>query len=110
MKVPWLGDDKKSNDAFTKLTNIIQLAGLQIYAIIDEYDNFANTMLADSESNYMNLTHGEVKALLKQARVQLPNYINAKHLTTEAKDGNWTLHPIILVFKGWELAEYEVMG
>ncbi len=45
MKVPWLGDDKKSNDAFTKLTNIIQLAGLQIYAIIDEYDNFANTML-----------------------------------------------------------------
>ena len=83
---------------------------MQIYAIIDEYDNFANTMLADSESNYMNLTHGEVKALLEQARVQLPNYINAKHLTTEAKDGNWTLHLIILVFKGWELAEYEVMG
>ncbi|MBQ5551684.1 MAG: AAA family ATPase [Bacteroidales bacterium] len=55
-------------------------------------------------------TPAEVKALLEQARVQLPNYINAKHLTTEAKDGNWTLHPIILVFKGWELAEYEVMG
>ena len=55
-------------------------------------------------------THAEVKALLEQARVQLPNYINAKNLTTEAKDGNWTLHPIILVFKGWELAEYEVMG
>ena len=55
-------------------------------------------------------TPAEVKALLGQARVQLPNYINAKHLTTEAKDGNWTLHPIILVFKGWELAEYEVMG
>ena len=54
-------------------------------------------------------TPGEVKALLEQARVQLPNYINAKHLTTEAKDGNWTLHPIILVFKGWELAEYEVI-
>ncbi|MBP5501938.1 MAG: AAA family ATPase [Bacteroidales bacterium] len=54
-------------------------------------------------------TPAEVKALLEQARVQLPNYINAKHLTTEAKDGNWTLHPIILVFKGWELAEYEVM-
>ena len=55
-------------------------------------------------------TPAEVKALLEQARVQLPNYINAKHLTTEAQDGNWTLHPIILVFKGWELAEYEVMG
>ena len=55
-------------------------------------------------------TPAEIKALLDQARVQLPNYINAKHLTTEAKDGNWTLHPIILVFKGWELAEYEVMG
>ena len=54
-------------------------------------------------------TPAEVKALLEQARVQLPNYINAKHLTTEAKDGNWTLHPIILVFKGWELAEYEVI-
>ena len=54
-------------------------------------------------------TPSEVKALLEQARVQLPNYINAKHLTTEAKDGNWTLHPIILVFKGWELAEYEVI-
>ncbi len=54
-------------------------------------------------------TPAEVKALLEQARVQLPNYINAKHLTTEAQDGNWTLHPIILVFKGWELAEYEVM-
>ncbi|MBQ5575091.1 MAG: AAA family ATPase [Bacteroidales bacterium] len=55
-------------------------------------------------------TPAEVKALLEQARVQLPNYINAKHLTTEAQDGNWTLHPIILVFKGWELADYEVRG
>ncbi|MBO7143762.1 MAG: AAA family ATPase, partial [Salinivirgaceae bacterium] len=54
-----IANETKSNDAFTKLTNIIQLAGLQIYAIIDEYDNFANTMLADSESNYMNLTHGD---------------------------------------------------
>ena len=36
--------------------------------------------------------------------------IAAKDLSTKAKDHNWTLHPIILVFKGWELAEYEVMG
>ncbi|MBO7596493.1 MAG: hypothetical protein J6T70_05535, partial [Bacteroidales bacterium] len=55
-------------------------------------------------------TPAEVKALLEQARVQLPKYIAAKDLTTKAKDHNWTLHPIILVFKGWELAEYEVMG
>jgi len=27
--------------------------------MIDEYDNFANTMLADSENNYMELTHGD---------------------------------------------------
>ena len=48
-----------SNDAFTALTDAVKLAGLEIYAIIDEYDNFANTMLADSESHYKNLTHGD---------------------------------------------------
>ncbi|MBP5369635.1 MAG: AAA family ATPase [Bacteroidales bacterium] len=64
------------------------------------------------ELKYCNhsATPAEVKALLEQARVQLPKYIAAKDLTTKAKDHNWTLHPIILVFKGWELAEYEVMG
>ena len=55
-------------------------------------------------------TPAEVKALLEQARVQLPKYIAAKDLTTKAKEHNWTLHPIILVFNGWELAEYEVIG
>lgn len=54
-----IASETKSNDAFTQLTNIIQLAGLHIYVIIDEYDNFANTMLADSESNYIKLTHGD---------------------------------------------------
>ena len=64
------------------------------------------------ELKYCNhsATPAEVKALLEQARVQLPKYIAAKDLTTKAKDHTWTLHPIILVFKGWELAEYEVMG
>ena len=63
------------------------------------------------ELKYCNhsATPAEVKALLEQARIQLPKYIAAKDLTTKAKDHNWTLHPIILVFKGWELAEYEVM-
>jgi hypothetical protein len=50
-----------------------------------------------------------VKALLEQARVQLPKYMGAKDLMRKAKDGGWTLHPIILVFKGWELSEYEVI-
>jgi len=51
----------------------------------------------------------DVKALLEQARVQLPKYMGAKDLMRKAKDGGWTLHPIILVFKGWELSEYEVI-
>ena len=52
-------------------------------------------------------TDAEVKAKLEEACSQLPKYVNDKNLLTEAKDGNWTLHPIILVFKGWELAEYK---
>ncbi len=54
-------------------------------------------------------SEAEVKALLEQARAQLPKYVSAKDLEQKAKDGNWTLHQIILVFKGWELAEYEAM-
>ncbi|MBQ9214084.1 MAG: AAA family ATPase [Bacteroidales bacterium] len=51
---------KQSNTAFTELLNIVKRSGREGYAIIDEYDNFANTMLADSETNYKNLTHGNV--------------------------------------------------
>ena len=54
-----LYQEKSSNTAFTKLLGKVHLAGREIYAIIDEYDNFANTMLADSESHYTNLTHGD---------------------------------------------------
>ncbi|MBP5681651.1 MAG: AAA family ATPase, partial [Bacteroidales bacterium] len=50
---------KNSNDAFTALKIAVSMSNLRIYVIIDEYDNFANTMLADSESNYMKLTHGD---------------------------------------------------
>ncbi|MBO4772990.1 MAG: AAA family ATPase [Bacteroidales bacterium] len=57
--VPTIKAHKNSNDAFTELLNLAQLAGQQIYAIIDEYDNFANTLLADSENNYRDLTHGD---------------------------------------------------
>ncbi len=54
-----LYQEKSSNTAFTRLLSAVHLVGQYVYAIIDEYDNFANTMLADSESNYTNLTHGE---------------------------------------------------
>lgn len=54
-----IAKETNSNDAFTVLSSIVQLAGRQMYVIIDEYDNFANTVLADSESNYQNLTHGD---------------------------------------------------
>jgi len=50
---------KQSNTAFTELLNIVKRSGREVYAIIDEYDNFANTMLADSETNYKDLTHGK---------------------------------------------------
>lgn len=34
-------------------------AGQHIYLIIDEYDNFANTLFSYNESAYRNLTHGD---------------------------------------------------
>jgi len=54
-----ISKEKESNTAFTILLSAVHLAGQFVYAIIDEYDNFANTMLADSEQNYKDLTHGD---------------------------------------------------
>lgn len=54
-----LSKEQQSNTAFSLLTSAVKLAGQHIYVIIDEYDNFANTMLADNETNYTNLTHGD---------------------------------------------------
>ncbi|MBQ3657357.1 MAG: AAA family ATPase [Bacteroidales bacterium] len=50
---------KQSNTAFTMLLSAVHLVGQHVYAIIDEYDNFANTMLADNENTYNTLTHGD---------------------------------------------------
>ncbi len=37
-----------------------QMKGLKVYVLIDEYDNFANTILSQSgKEKYMELTHGE---------------------------------------------------
>ena len=54
-----IGSQKESNTAYTILSDTVQLAGQHIYVLIDEYDNFANTMLADNENNYNTLTHGD---------------------------------------------------
>ncbi len=52
---------KSSNTAFTRLDNAVSLTDWKIYVIIDEYDNFANTLLAESENDYLKLTHGTGK-------------------------------------------------
>ena len=48
-----------SNTAFTYLESAVSYSDYKMYVIIDEYDNFANTMLADSEDAYRNVTHGD---------------------------------------------------
>lgn len=37
----------------------VKLAKQRIYILIDEYDNFANTMMAQDEKGYTDLTHGD---------------------------------------------------
>ena len=45
----------KMNVLATNLTG----SGLRLYVVIDEYDNFTNTILADSRENYEALCHGD---------------------------------------------------
>ena len=50
-----------ANNAGAAFSRIIQLAkrsSRRIYLIIDEYDNFANTLLTYDEEGYRTLTHG----------------------------------------------------
>jgi len=56
-----------------------------------------------------NSSAAEIDEKLNEARLQLPKYINDHRLNAEAKDGNWTLHGIIMVFNGWELARYQTI-
>ena len=49
----------------------------------------------------------EVEAKLCGARVQIEKYVSDKRYQEIAKEKNWILHKIILVFKGWEMARYE---
>ncbi|MBQ3689836.1 MAG: AAA family ATPase [Bacteroidales bacterium] len=54
---------KKSNgkcdEALTTLEFLMQNSPQKIYIMIDEYDNFANTLFSTDEDAYKNLTHGD---------------------------------------------------
>lgn len=49
---------KNCHEAFRLLMDEVKWSDYRIYLIIDEYDNFANTLLSYSEAGYMKLTHG----------------------------------------------------
>ncbi|MGE5340587.1 MAG: AAA family ATPase [Candidatus Omnitrophota bacterium] len=68
---PWLGVDETKSiaelktretviDALRYLISLGRKSGHKLYVIIDEYDNFANTILTTSGKDaYQRLTHGE---------------------------------------------------
>jgi len=48
-----------SSDILRRLINLCNMGGRQVYVIIDEYDNFANTILSTTgPDDYEKLTHG----------------------------------------------------
>ena len=48
------------SDILFRLLNLCQAAEQKLYVVIDEYDNFANSILAtDGQDNYKRLTHGD---------------------------------------------------
>lgn len=49
----------KSNDAFNDMCDQVMKTDRKMYVMIDEYDNFANTLMSYDENAYMNLTHGD---------------------------------------------------
>ena len=53
---------KAESDCHKKLIALasgLNKTGIKLYIIIDEYDNFANTILAQSRANYEALCHGD---------------------------------------------------
>ena len=48
-----------SNLAFNDLCKLVSSTDKKMYVMIDEYDNFANTLMSYDENAYMNLTHGD---------------------------------------------------
>ncbi|MBQ3635700.1 MAG: AAA family ATPase [Bacteroidales bacterium] len=49
----------KSNDMLDQLFIVIAEAHQRAYVMIDEYDNFANTILSYDEDGYARMTHGD---------------------------------------------------
>lgn len=57
--IPTVMESKRCDAALNKLMDIVNLnCDLGIYIMIDEYDNFANTLLSYDEEGYRTLTHG----------------------------------------------------
>ena len=54
-----MGAHTRSNDAFNDLCNQVSRTGKKMYVMIDEYDNFANTLMSYDENAYCDLTHGD---------------------------------------------------
>jgi len=48
----------KSDEALKFVLAQTRKSGNHIYLMIDEYDNFANTLMAESEDDYCTITHG----------------------------------------------------
>lgn len=48
-----------SNAAFKYLCSLVEGTGKKMYVVIDEYDNFANTLMSYDEAAYRDLTHGD---------------------------------------------------
>lgn len=74
--------DMALNYVFSK----VKQAKQHIYLLIDEYDNFANTMMADNEDDYMSLTHGDgffrlFFNILKEATTDLDAVIERMFIT-----------------------------
>jgi len=74
------------DQALNYVLSRVKAAKQRVYLLIDEYDNFANTMMADSEDNYMDLTHGDgffrlFFNILKEATTNLDAAIERMFIT-----------------------------
>ncbi len=58
--VETINQDKDNCDAaLLSLISLAEKSPYRIYIMIDEYDNFANTLFSNDEDAYRNLTHGD---------------------------------------------------
>lgn len=81
----------------------------RIYLMIDEYDNFTNTILSTGEqNNYRGTTHGDgfIRSFFNVVKAATSNVDAAVDRTK----GNTRLGLITLVFKGWELVALEKLS